>query len=81
MLEAYAPDSQRYPLNCLADEYKQTYLDPSFQRRGGMENGSGWSEKQAQFYVGSFLGGLTCNIIVRAHSESQHLINLIIFRG
>jgi len=66
MLEAYDPKPEKYALDSLAEEYLDTLLDPSFQRRGGIEQGSGWSLEQSEFYMGSFLAGRTCNIIVRA---------------
>jgi len=69
MLEAYDAHEAKMALGLLADDYEQTYLDPSFQRNGGIERGSGWTIAQSKFYIGSLLAGRTSNMVIRADVE------------
>ena len=49
----------------VADDHKETKLDTSFQRKGGLENNSGWKKKNYPEYMGNLLDGQTANFIVR----------------
>ena len=69
MLEAYDAHEKKMALSLLARDYEVTYLDPSFQRKGGVENGSGWTRDQSQYYIGSLLAGRTSNMVIRALVE------------
>jgi hypothetical protein len=71
MLEAYDAHEVKMSLKLLAKDYLQTFLDPSFQRRGGVELGSGWSLKESQNYLGSLIACKTCNTVIRAHVEEN----------
>jgi len=54
----------------VATYYKATYLDPSFQRKGGVYNGSGWTFEQSQGYLDNFFSNKVKNRIILAHVES-----------
>jgi len=71
MLEAYDAHEVKMSLKLLSRDYLQTFLDPSFQRRGGVELGSGWSLNESQNYMGNLIAGKTCNTVIRAHVEEN----------
>jgi hypothetical protein len=50
--------------------YGETELDPSFQRLGGMENGSGWSTKESEGYMSSLFMGSVFNKVMLAAVDS-----------
>ncbi len=50
--------------------YNDTELDPSFQRLGGMDNGSGWSKKDSEGYMESLFAGSVFNKVMLADVEA-----------
>jgi hypothetical protein len=69
LLDAYDTDTKNKSLWQLMREYELTFLDPSFQRNGGVERGSGWTEEECKEYIHNLLNGRTSNFIIRAHIE------------
>ena len=51
--------------NTIMNDHPKTLLDGSFQRYGGVDNGSGWTIEQSEKYIGASLDDKTCNFIVR----------------
>jgi hypothetical protein len=70
MLEAYDNREEKVSLGILSRQYLKTFLDPSFQRYGGVENGSGWSKTQCEEYIGNLVSDMTCNSVIRADVDS-----------
>ena len=66
MLKAYDGIEDKKALLWLCKEYEETFLDDSFQRRGGEERGSGWTTTAAEEYIGNFLANRTANQVIRA---------------
>ena len=53
----------------IAKRYNETKLDDNFQRRGGVERGSGWTEPQSIKYVECLSDGFVSNKIMVAEVE------------
>ena len=66
MLEGYDAKVSYKGLRFLSDQYDRTFLDPSFQRNGGVERGSGWTETQSVGYMSNLISHKTCNLVIRA---------------
>jgi len=62
----YGGRASELSLNEVSKLYKLTFLDDSFQRRGGVEHGSGWSVMACQLYIGNLISGKTGNTILVA---------------
>ena len=60
MLDYYEPDHRPKTAKELSLDYPVTVLDTRFQRYGGHEYGSGWSEKNAREFLRQFIGGKAC---------------------
>lgn len=65
--ERFDPQRKRMSLYELHSIYKRVKLDPSFQRLGGVLNGSGWTYKQSCDYINSLVLGDVENKIILAH--------------
>ena len=65
--EKYSPRRDRKNLYQISQLYTVTLLDPSFQRLGGVFNGSGWTYANACCYLNSILEGSVENKIILAH--------------
>jgi hypothetical protein len=61
---AYDPKEDKKSLSRLARLYKKTKLDPSFQRLGGVENGSGWTLAHSNEYLADLFDGFVSNTII-----------------
>ena len=48
--DVYDVKETKESLHIIRKKYNQTKLDDGFQRRGGMERGSGWTLKAAEEY-------------------------------
>ena len=59
-----------YTASQIASLYAKTYLDPSFQRKGGAFRGSGWTFEQCQDYLSSFFNNSAKNSIILANVKS-----------
>jgi hypothetical protein len=70
--DIYDVKETKESLHMIRKKYKQTKLDDSFQRRGGMERGSGWTKKAAEEYMESVFGGAVFNKIMTAEVEPCH---------
>ena len=66
-LKAYHPDIEYLSYNNITLDHTETLLDGSFQRYGGVDNGSGWTIEQSEKYIGASLDNKVCNFIVRVH--------------
>ena len=69
-LEIFKPSEHHHSITKLAKWYPEIYLDKSFQRLGGFERGSGWSQKQCESYMGHLFMKAVCNIVIIAHVDS-----------
>ena len=69
MLDYYEPDHRPKTAKELSLDYPVTVLDTRFQRYGGHEYGSGWSEKNAREFLRQFIGGKAQHQIVRVGVE------------
>mgnify|MGYP003628064182 CR=1 FL=1 len=61
----------------IAKRYRETKLDDNFQRRGGVERGSGWTEPQSMKYMECLSDGFVSNKIMVAEVEGclRHAIS------
>ena len=65
-LERFDAKDEYLSAKRISKDYRNTRLDPSFQRLGGPENGSGWSTPDGEEYLAGFLCGGTANSVIRA---------------
>jgi hypothetical protein len=70
--DVYDVKETKESLHIIKKKYNQTKLDDSFQRRGGMERGSGWTKKDSEAYMESVFSGAVFNKIMTAEVESCH---------
>ena len=70
--DVYDVKETKESLHIIRKKYNQTKLDDGFQRRGGMERGSGWTLKAAEEYMESVFAGLVFNKIMTAEVELCH---------
>jgi|3_EtaG_2_1085321.scaffolds.fasta_scaffold24127_2 hypothetical protein len=70
MVSRYGASEDKQSLKKISRLYKQTLLDGSFQRWGGIEHGSGWSVEDGISYVRNVLSGSVFNKIILAHVPS-----------
>ena len=76
--DKYDANRSRRSLHQIATIYKQTKLDPSFQRLGGVFNGSGWSIQDSCTYLDSLLEGSVENKVILAKVDScLHHANIV----
>jgi hypothetical protein len=66
--DAFDVKEKRKSLRQLARMYKLTKLDPSFQRMGGVNNGSGWSIAHSNEYLQDLYEGFVSNTIILLHA-------------
>lgn len=65
-LEKFNAKENHLSIDYIARDYKKTKLDGSFQRLGGMEQGSGWNVPEGEEYLANLLEGGTANSVIRA---------------
>lgn len=65
----YDKREKRLTTRPLVKMYAETYLDSSFQRKGGVEYGSGWSWKAIRQYATNYVRGRACNPIIVVHID------------
>ena len=65
-LEKYDAVEKHLSINDLANRYEGTYLDPSFNRLGGFERGSGWTIENCELYMGNLFENATVNVVIVA---------------
>ena len=70
--DVYDVKETKESLHIIRKKYNQTKLDDSFQRRGGVERGSGWTKKASEQYMESVFAGAVFNKIMTAEVESCH---------
>lgn len=70
--DIYDVKETKESLHIIKKKYNQTKLDDSFQRRGGMERGSGWTKKASEAYMESVFSGAVFNKIMTAEVEACH---------
>ena len=68
--DKYDANRTRRTLHQIATIYRQTKLDESFQRLGGVFNGSGWSYRDSCTYLDSLLEGSVENKLILAKVDS-----------
>ena len=61
----YDPHPSMYEdLEKCMELYEQAYLDPAFQRKGGLEHNSGWNLTGSQSFIANKIAGETGNFIL-----------------
>jgi len=55
--DSYDTDSNQRSIEQIIEQYLKTFLDGSFQRYGGLDNGSGWGKKQSSEFIGNLIAG------------------------
>jgi hypothetical protein len=64
MADKYNAKESKKSLYMLKKMYDKTFLDPRFQRYGGVNYGSGWDFANARKYIGNFFAGGTFNSVI-----------------
>ena len=78
MAGKYDCDPQRWSFQHIHRFYTKIFLDDSFQRKGGLERGSGWSEKNSSSYLESAISeGVTNSLILANIDECLYHANRI----
>tara|TARA_Y100000310_G_scaffold157181_1_gene156577 strand:+ start:1125 stop:1778 length:654 start_codon:yes stop_codon:yes gene_type:complete len=70
MTSRYGASEDKQSLRKISRLFRETFLDGSFQRWGGIEHESGWSIEDGISYVRNVLAGGVFNKIILAHVES-----------
>ena len=70
MTDRYDAKPEKRSLYMLEQIYDKIYLDDSFQRRGGVERGSGWKIDDSNKYLTNLLQGKTFNSVIVAEVDS-----------
>lgn len=69
--DRFDPVRKRLTIHQIASYYDVTMLDTSFQRKGGVFYGSGWSLPESDDYIDSFAEGSVENKITLCHVENS----------
>ena len=69
ILDKYDAKEDKQNVYRLDKKCKETYVDPSFQRYGGVDRGSGWTHKDSRSYIENFLIGAVYNRVIVADAE------------
>lgn len=68
----FRPDDDRVTIKQMMDIYETVFLDESFQRKGGLEYLSGWSQEESPQYITSHGDGETGNEVLLVDLEKAY---------